>query len=175
MKKLFLNIFLPLLAYITYNAIDLLEIFKKLESKNDKNCKAIRGAVGLEDFELWENQYLIGGSNDNLKMLEMDYNSIEDIKTGHMAVFDTLTEKIRLFNVNKFPEGIAFHPHGVFFAGRNLIYVINHAYNLGGERVEVIEIEKKGEGGIFFNLFLLFLLKMIKFKIEKLKKQKLKS
>ena len=39
-----------------------------------------------------------------------------------------------------FPEKVAFHPHGLYVFGEEL-YVINHAFKKGGERVEVFKIE----------------------------------
>lgn len=43
-----------------------------------------------------------------------------------------------------FPEGIAFHPHGIgILEGQNRLLVVNHAYSEGGERVDVFDISKK--------------------------------
>lgn len=39
-----------------------------------------------------------------------------------------------------FPEAVAFHPHGLYIQGEEL-YVINHAFKKGGERIEVFRIE----------------------------------
>lgn len=39
-----------------------------------------------------------------------------------------------------FPKELAFHPHGIYLYTKRSVrylYVINHAYNNGGERVEV--------------------------------------
>jgi len=157
LKKFALNLFLIFLAYLIYNIIDLMEIFKKVEFKNEKNCKIIRGAIGFEDFQLFENQYLIGGSNDNLKMNEMDYDTIAEVDKGNIAVFDTITESFNFYKIENFPENITFHPHGVYLykneKNENYLYVINHAFSLGGERIEVIKVEKKGGNTITIPLF----------------------
>ena len=44
-----------------------------------------------------------------------------------------------------FPNNVAFHPHGIYLLrqeGRMLLYVVNHAYSTGGERIEVFEYEE---------------------------------
>jgi hypothetical protein len=138
---LILNLSLIFLSYIVYNLVDLGELFKKLEYKNEKNCKIVRGAIGFEDFHLFEDQYLIGGSNNNLKMFEMNYDTIAEVEKGNIAVFDTKNENFKIYQIINFPKDITFHPHGVYLY-KNLLYVINHAYSLGGERIEVLKIEK---------------------------------
>lgn len=41
-----------------------------------------------------------------------------------------------------FPEGVYFHPHGMFFREQEReLYVVNHAYAKGGERIEVFGID----------------------------------
>jgi hypothetical protein len=42
-----------------------------------------------------------------------------------------------------FPAGVAFHPHGFgLFYDQDLLFVINHAYKDGGERVDVFHLEE---------------------------------
>ena len=140
--KLTQNLLLLLISYIAYNIYDFIEITKDVDFKNNKNYRIIRGAEGFEDFHLYQNRYFIGGSNNNLKMFEMDFESIKEVKNGKIVVFDTHTQNLKLFAVDNFPKEIDFHPHGVYIFNNNLLYVINHAYNFGGERIEVIEINQ---------------------------------
>jgi hypothetical protein len=47
-----------------------------------------------------------------------------------------------------FPRGVAFHPHGIYLLrteSQLLLYVINHAYSEGGERIEVFSYETEEE------------------------------
>lgn len=37
---------------------------------------------------------------------------------------------------------MAFHPHGIYLFEKRLLYIINHAFKYGGERVEVFSITK---------------------------------
>lgn len=41
-----------------------------------------------------------------------------------------------------YPEGVAFHPHGFYYLKpAGMLFVVNHAYGKGGERVEVFKLE----------------------------------
>ena len=45
--------------------------------------------------------------------------------------------------INGFPSNIAFYPHGLHlwkYETQNYIFAVNHAYNYGGERVEIFSI-----------------------------------
>ena len=40
-----------------------------------------------------------------------------------------------------YPEGVDFHPHGIYVhKPDNTLYVVNHAYEKGGERIDVFDI-----------------------------------
>jgi hypothetical protein len=46
-----------------------------------------------------------------------------------------------------FPADVAFHPHGLFYhRPTSKLYVVNHAYARGGERVEVFRVRVEGGG-----------------------------
>jgi hypothetical protein len=137
------------IAYILYNVIDILEITKNVELKNDDNCHVIKGGLGMEDFFQFDDNHLIGISNDNLNMWELHKIPYSDIDNGSIVVFDIKNEKLTKYNVKNFPENVAFHPHGIYPYKNTFIYIINHAYNKGGERIEVVKIQK--EKGIVFN------------------------
>lgn len=149
-KNALLNLFgLPLLivtvAFIIYNANDILQFFKKVENVNNQNCKVIRGGKGLEDFAQYDERHLIGASNDNLRLWELEQFGINKAESGKIFVFDLETETLKLHEVIGFPQGIAFHPHGMHLYKQAFIYVINHAYKFGGERIEVIKIQKEND------------------------------
>lgn len=49
---------------------------------------------------------------------------------------------IRELPMKGFPEGNYFHPHGMYYREQeHQLYVINHAYAKGGERIEVFDVE----------------------------------
>jgi hypothetical protein len=44
--------------------------------------------------------------------------------------------------MNGFPKNVAFHPHGIYIRkdqSKSWLYVVNHAYDRGGERIEVFQ------------------------------------
>jgi hypothetical protein len=40
-----------------------------------------------------------------------------------------------------FPPHLKFFPHGIYLLEKRLLYIINHAYDKGGERVEVFQVD----------------------------------
>lgn len=151
-----LPILIVTIAFVIYNANDILELFKKLDNKNNNDCKVIRGGHGLEDFAQYDEQYLIGISHENLKLWELEQYGINKTDNGKVFVFDIQTENLQLHQIKGFPSDIAFHPHGIYLYKQAFLYVINHAYKYGGERIEVIKIQKeKDESKIIFVIFII--------------------
>eukprot|EP00536_Pseudo-nitzschia_multiseries_P005594 jgi/Psemu1/295946/fgenesh1_pm.107_\ len=57
---------------------------------------------------------------------------------------DLKIEKLPLVN---YPEGVDFHPHGIYIRKEDrTLYVINHAYEKGGERIDVFTIGTANDG-----------------------------
>ena len=128
------------LGYMAYNFFDTLETFKKIPPSdiNDSSCEVIDGPVGIEDFVVYSKEILIGGSNDNLKLFQLAmYNATED---GTLVVFNMTSKVLTSEKIEGFPKEIAFHPHGVSLFKNEFLYVINHAFEKGGERIEVIKV-----------------------------------
>jgi hypothetical protein len=136
------SIIIIAIAMFIYNLATLLEIYKKVSLVNNKNCTSVKGAIGMEDLIKYKH-FLISGSNDNGKLWEREEFKLKT-PNGKMVVVDTsksISEhKIEDLLVNNFPKDFKFHPHGLYLYKNKYIYVINHAYNKGGERVEVFEI-----------------------------------
>ena len=77
-----------------------------------------------------------------------DYVDLEEhgkdyIKKGGLVVIDPKEQSVKALPITNFPEDVAFHPHGLFIFENLLLYVVNHAYEKGGERVEVFSLLKK--------------------------------
>ena len=47
-----------------------------------------------------------------------------------------------------FPQDLHFYALGMNIYDNRLLYVINHAYDKGGERVEVFTVEKDAQTGV---------------------------
>ena len=147
--------FILLISYIIYNIIDILEIRKIITFSNNENCKIIRGAIGVEDFARYDDNFFIGISNDNLKLWELREYGFKNTKNGTIITYDIESEKFQHYKIFGFPENISFHPHGIYLYKNNFLYIINHAYSKGGERIEVIKIKKKNGKFKFINFFLI--------------------
>ncbi|CAM9109868.1 unnamed protein product, partial [Hapterophycus canaliculatus] len=49
--------------------------------------------------------------------------------------------KTALLEIEGFPEGTAFHPHGMHYRPETgELFVVNHAYSQGGERIDVFKV-----------------------------------
>jgi len=47
-------------------------------------------------------------------------------------------DQIHQLPLTGFPPDVAFHPHGIYLdRPTSKLYVVNHAYNRGGERIDV--------------------------------------
>lgn len=139
------SIFILLLGYFTFNIINFLEVFKKLKSQNNSFCKVIRGAVGIEDLVFYGDKFIIGGSDDRGKLWFNKNYKNKKSPNGKMIIIEYLGKdldniEILELPILNFPSEINFHPHGIYLYKNKYIYVINHAYQKGGERVELFEI-----------------------------------
>jgi len=55
--------------------------------------------------------------------------------------------KIEKLPIVDYPDGVDFHPHGIYIRKEdNTLYVVNHAFEKGGERIDVFKIITDGEG-----------------------------
>ena len=145
MKKLTVcfSLLLIFLAYATYNFINILDLFKTVDPTllQEDNCQIIPGYIGIEDFVEYSDEILIGGSNNNLKLFTL--NNYNDTENGNMISFNISSKQFSIVPLKNFPGNIAFHPHGIFLFKKEIIYVINHAFDKGGERIEKFRIIEK--------------------------------
>ena len=140
----FINVtitFFIILAFCAYNIYYILDLNRPVAELNSHNCRLLKGLIGAEDIIKFGN-YLIAPSDDRIKLWEHPDYLANKVSDGGLYLIDPESEKIRKLELNGFPNTVAFHPHGMYFTKTNLLYVINHAYNKGGERVEVFEIDK---------------------------------
>jgi hypothetical protein len=148
-KKILFYLVILIPSYLLYNIFDYLYVWEDLIPLNNEHCEHLKGWPGIEDLVQYEN-FIIGGSNDNAKLFELS-TAIES-PDGFLVYVNTLKKKLELLELVKhdFPSDIAFHPHGIYLR-RNILYVINHAYYKGGERVEVFELVKNQTGDLIAN------------------------
>jgi hypothetical protein len=148
MIRFLFALFILLLSYIVYNFIQIGDILKKPQLVNDKDCKVLRGALGIEDLVKY-GKYIIGGSDDRVKLWHIEEEGVEKTPQGSIVVIDTtLDNKIKKIPISNFPKDVNFHPHGIYLYKNSTLYVINHAYQKGGERVEILSISEDPNSGV---------------------------
>ena len=127
-----------LIGFLVYLNDRLGNFFTEDFKLNDESCKVIEngGPEGPEDMVQWEHFLLISEFNLLKVFLIGGPNSAPN---GSIWAYDLEHSTIYKLRIKNFPKNIDFHPHGIDIFGDEL-YVINHAYKRGGERIEVLRI-----------------------------------
>lgn len=144
---LLLIISISILAYaiILKNLDEFEELNKEIKNLDNSQCKSVPiplNNYGAEDIEIYDDQYLITAAGNFYLKMHTDL-SYDDIKSGNIYLIpkDGVSEIITLTTLN-FPEGVKFYPHGIYSNSvNNEIYVLNHAFNRGGERIDHFRID----------------------------------
>jgi hypothetical protein len=101
------------------------------------DCSMVRGAKGIEDLIKY-NDYILGSSNDNINAWLLNKN-INEQSSGSIVQIDIHSRQLREVVLEGLPFQFAFHPHGLSVY-KDKLYVVNSAYNRGGQRVEVFKL-----------------------------------
>jgi len=114
-----------------------LEYFKKIVEVNGyKNCQYLNTDIlGPEKIVHYKNNVYFAGSGNLGKVLARGTPEMEQL-----GIYSIIIEGTQ-FSVTKaliygFPSNVALYAHGIAIYSNHL-YVINHAYKNGGERVEI--------------------------------------
>lgn len=131
----------------------------------DDKCKTF-AQVGPEDITAASAQDAFVGSNDNFNWLMAEnidqqaagvgsgqlvlIQNLKDAKPDdYEGIYENRVDVLKDWTTG-FPEDVAFHPHGMAVTpqwvadedgGQKKLFVINHAWNQGGNRIEVFNIE----------------------------------
>lgn len=145
MKNFFFcfSLLILLFSFAGYQILQFIGYFIDSPLYNEDLCITVPGIMGAEDIVNYKGIGL-AGSDDRAKLwYSGDTLNINELPNGHIyGIYPSRgPEKvaIRKIPIQKFPQEISFHPHGLSLY-KNLLYVINHAYGKGGERIEVLEI-----------------------------------
>lgn len=146
---LLFSVFILLLCIVSvplYGRInELFEFDKSFQEKNAEDCQVFKGIRGAEDSAIITSEIVIFSSDDRMTLWETE-NGLKNVKQGGLFVFFTKSDdtiSILELKLNNFPSDIAFHPHGIYVLNENesrKLFVINHAYDKGGERVDVFDV-----------------------------------
>jgi len=139
----FCSLFILGFSFVTYQLILFIDLLKENPLVQPEKCTLVRGIMGPEDIVNWHGIGLTG-SDDRVKLwYGGDKTPIEQVPNGAIyAIYPSNETQIsfKQLKLHNFPEEIAFHPHGMALYPHKL-YVINHAYSKGGERIEVFDTE----------------------------------
>ncbi len=159
-NKIILAFFFVMLTMMTTGMLATflvsIDFFKNPLVYNDEACVRVASFGSSEDQTKFNNNSILMTEWDTLK-----YKPGED-RPGAMYVASGFQQSDELAkNTNEFvekhlaieklplvgfPEGIDFHPHGIYVhKPDNTLYVVNHAYENGGERIEVFDIVTDGD------------------------------
>mmetsp|Transcript_6795 Transcript_6795/g.6680 ORF Transcript_6795/g.6680 Transcript_6795/m.6680 type:complete len:346 (+) Transcript_6795:65-1102(+) len=112
---------------------------------NYEDCETIQTNGSLEDITFYGN-IAIGGEDDRIPLFIESFAASKR-KEGRLLAIDIESKSTYEIPIHNFPKEIGFHPHGLFLFKNETLYVINHAFNRGGERVEVFKLQES-EGKI---------------------------
>ncbi|KAK3264044.1 hypothetical protein CYMTET_27194 [Cymbomonas tetramitiformis] len=128
------------------------EIMKGDEEFNHDKCTKIRAEnarsldVGVEDITYLDDRWALMSSDDRVQLWETR-DGVSTTPNGHILIFDHVNVASWPLELRNFPEDAAFHPHGIFIREEQTarkLFVVNHAYSKGGERIDVFNITTKG-------------------------------
>ncbi|CAM9884975.1 unnamed protein product [Pylaiella littoralis] len=112
-----------------------------------EGCTRHRGIMSPEDIiPVFEGVFV--GSSDERRQFMMQSIGAEAAPWGDLfAIWNVDTPgqdpKTALLEIEGFPEGTAFHPHGMHYrAETGELFVVNHAYSQGGERIDVFTVSE---------------------------------
>jgi hypothetical protein len=123
------------------NIKSFLELNKDVKYFGNNTCSILRGSSGISDMAKYK-IFLIGSSNDNLNMFLISEN-MASIPNGNLMQVDVKNRRMKKIPITGLPSNIAFHPLGLYVYKDKLLYVINSAFNKGGQRIEVFALSDK--------------------------------
>lgn len=158
---LYVCVIFLLVSYLAYSIADLLGLKGPAPLINENKCSYHSGIIGAEDIVNYNGIPLIS-SDDRAKLFFQSDYGINKTENGkiYTVIPKNIGDEIEIINqsimILGFPNEILFHPHGIALF-KDKLYVINHAFYKGGERVEVFNIEtKENELILIYNNSILF-------------------
>ncbi|CAM9912397.1 unnamed protein product, partial [Discosporangium mesarthrocarpum] len=101
----------------------------------------------IEDLSMVFDGVFLGSSDDRESLWYLAHAGPAQTPDGAIyAIWDVdaqvrQTPKTWRLEMRNFPEDVAFHPHGLHFnRDTSEIFVVNHAYAKGGERIDVFKV-----------------------------------
>lgn len=150
--KWLIPVILAVVAMWSWDVSRRLELGKQVSYSKTDMCQVLRGPLAAEDIVKWRNHVLTSNldtltiseycSKDPSELIHYSANSAPSgsiyVITG---IGSTSEPTIEPALVEGFPSDVAFRPHGLgLLADGDLLFVVNHAYARGGERIDIFHL-----------------------------------
>ncbi|CAK75411.1 unnamed protein product (macronuclear) [Paramecium tetraurelia] len=143
--KIWILIAGAIISYLIKVIIGFFDAFKSVPIVNTySHCQHLSTDIfGPEDMQKFNSTTIIVGSGDYHKLWSLGKPILEQL--GLYAIVDSQEQapKVVKLGIKNFPNDISLYVHGIDIREQLdgvYIYAINHAYQNGGERVEVFKI-----------------------------------
>ena len=148
----FISIVIVCIALLYWRMYSVLQLDKGFKELNAEGCTLLSGIIGAEDSAQISSDVIIFSSDDRMKLWESP-GIAKDVPNGGLFVLYSNNNELRTSQLllNDFPNHVKFHPHGIYLLKEDekmMLYVVNHAYSDGGERVDVFEVRLESNNDI---------------------------
>lgn len=124
-------------SLFVYYTITSLDMFIVIIPHDYENCEKLETSQAVEDLTIFGN-IIIGGGDDRIASYSQNF-AARQLKPGSLIAIDPVTKNTYTILIENFPD-INFHPHGLYLYRNSSLYVLNHAYYNGGERIEIFDL-----------------------------------
>lgn len=146
LSHLFIAVSIAVLSTVIGRFLQVSEVLKVVDLYGPTDCIQLASFQAPEDVQVIPGtRYLLMGVDDRVAMWATPGKGPNDAPKGGIAALKlpenrTGKPEVSMVEIENWPEEVDFHPHGLYIRGASTLYVINHAYAKGGERVEVMDI-----------------------------------
>lgn len=133
-----------------YEVLTMLDYFEEPSTHHDEGCVKVTSIGASEDQTKFNNnsilmtEWRVSGYKHGETMLPGAMYVASGFQHARKQDFVENHLKVQKLPIANYPEGVDFHPHGIYIFDRTL-YVINHAFDKGGERIDVFGIQTDGD------------------------------
>jgi hypothetical protein len=139
--KLIYSLIVLYLAFIV-KLFFALDVYRGMEFKSDDDARCSRLPTQGEPKDMVVYGEFILSAIDSRKQLFFEPNGVTTAPQGEIVSIDIIFRKSTPVEIRYFPQDIGFHPHGMYVKD-SYLYVVNHAFSKGGERLEKFYINTR--------------------------------
>ena len=126
--------------YFYVHIAQYLDLGQTFHPINADTCKRLDTPEGPEDI-IWIGDYALSVVDDRLDLFE--FNNVNTTYMGDIILITPYPLSFRNLPIVDYPEEDNFHPHGMYLHDNKTLFVINHGFNKGGERIDIMQVHFK--------------------------------